>query len=220
MPREWSDIVRKSDTENPLKIFVLAYEGTVVEPKYFEAIKDDAKFNDELIHLESLKRRRKDGRSDPKNVFKKLKAFYDQQKEDYNFKNSDEFWMIIDRDSWNCLEEIVSLCKSEDNFFLALSNPCFEFWLLLHIQDIEGLSNEEKDKILKNEKISSHKNYIDVILGGYLEKGYNKFHPKIHRFIPNIKQAIEGGKKLNNDKEDYPVNIGSHVYKIIEKIIN
>lgn len=219
MPREWSDIVRESNIESPVKVFILAYEGNVTEPKYFDAIKYDAKFNDEIIHLEPLKRNRKDGRSDPENVFKKLKKFYTQQKKEYNFKKTDEFWMIIDRDSWNCLPEIVSLCKSENNFFLALSNPCFEFWLLLHIKDIETFSAEERERIFENKKISNNKNHIDIVLGNLLSSSYNKTNPKPNRFIPYINKAIERAKKLDNPHEDYPMNLGSHVYKLVEKIL-
>lgn len=219
MPREWSDIIRKSNIESPVRIFILAYEGNVAEPKYFDVLKDNIKFNDEIIHLEPLKRNRKDGRSDPKNVFDKLKRFYSQQKKQYNFKKSDEFWMIIDRDSWNCLPEIVSLCKLENNFFLALSNPCFEFWLLLHIKDIETFSAKERNKIFENIKISNKKNYIDVVLGSLLANGYNKTNPKPKRFIPYIDKAIKRAEKLDNDNEDYPMNLGSHVYKLVRKII-
>ena len=152
MPREQNDIVRKSDIKNPVKVFILAYEGNVTEPKYFDAIRYTTKFNDEIIHLEPLKRNKKDGSSDPKNVFKKLKKFYTQQKKVYNFKETDEFWMIIDKDSCNCIPEIADLCKSENNFFLALSNPCFEFWLLLHLKDIKTFSAKERDQILKTIK--------------------------------------------------------------------
>ena len=219
MPREWKDIVRKSNIESPLKIFVIAYEGVIAEPKYFDALKNDIRFNDEIVHLEPLKRKKRDGRSDPKNVFNKLKLFYSQQKKDYNFKKDDEFWMIIDRDSWNCLPEIVLLCKAENNFFLALSNPCFELWLLLHINDVKKLTQNEKDLLFSNPKVSSSKNHIDIILGSFLPDGYNKLNPKPNRFIPQIQTAIERAKKMDNPNEDYPTYIGSHVYKLVEKLI-
>lgn len=219
MPREWNDIIRKSNTETPLRVFVLAYEGNVAEPKYFDALKNSEKFNDEIIHLEELKRTRKDGRSDPKHVFAKLKFFYNQQRKNYNFKKDDEFWMVIDRDSWNCLPEIIKLCKVENNFFCAISNPCFEIWLLMHIFDIELFSAEEKKKIHENKKVSSCKHYIDIVLGESISGGYNKVHPKPNRFIPHIDIAIERAKKIDKSNNDYPSEIGSHVYKLVKKII-
>lgn len=151
MPRERIEIFRESNSKPKERIIVLAYEGNITEALYFEKLKETARFNDELIHLLSLKRDKRDTKSAPKHVFKKLKK---EAKDEFNFKSPDELWMIIDRDEWTDIAEISTLCKNEGNFFLALSNPCFEFWLLLHIKDIKEFNETELKAIFDNKKVN------------------------------------------------------------------
>jgi hypothetical protein len=194
----------------------LAYEGNLTEADYFEKLKESARFNDEQIHLLSLKRKKGDTNSAPNHVFKKLK---NEAKEEFNFKSPDELWMIIDRDEWKGIDKISELCKEEGNFFLALSNPCFEFWLLLHIKDITDYSHEELNVIFENKKVNNTKTHLKQLLGTLLDEGYNESRPRSQRFFSNIDLAISRAKSLDNLNEDYPSYLGSHVYKLVERII-
>lgn len=215
MPREREELFRQSNTIEKEKIIVLAFEGNDTEQIYFEEFKDSEKFNDELIYLHLLKRPKENTNSAPNHVFKKLKK---EAKDEYNFNENDELWMIIDTDRWKNISEIIEECKKLKNMFVAVSNPCFEFWLLLHIKSITEYSIAELDLILKNSKVSSKKNYIDVKLTEILGS-YNKSDPKPERFIPYLRKAIDQAKELDSENEEYPKKIGSHVYKIIEKLI-
>jgi len=215
MPREREELFRQSNTIEKEKIIVLAFEGNDTEQIYFEEFKDSEKFNDELIYLHLLKRPKNNTNSAPNHVFKKLKK---EAKDEYNFNDTDELWMIIDTDRWKNISEIIEECKKLDNMFVAVSNPCFEFWLLLHIKTITEYSIAELDLILKNNKVTSKKNYIDVKLTEILGS-YNKSNPKPEQYIPHIKKAIEQAKELDLENEEYPKKLGSHVYKIIEKLI-
>ena len=127
--------------------------------------------------------------------------------------------MIIDTDRWNNIPSIVNLCREEGNMYVAVSNPCFEFWLLLHICRISDLSSSDKENILSNSKVSNSKRFIDRILGEILEDGYNKRNPRITRFMKGIHQAIAESKNLNIPAEDYPSGLGSDVYKVVETLI-
>lgn len=215
MPRERQEIFRESKTDEKEKIIVLAFEGNNTERIYFEGLKDDSKFNDDLIYLHLLSRPKKDTNSAPNHVFNKLKK---EAKDEYNFNKDDELWMIIDKDSWKNIPAIIELCKKQRNMFVAGSNPCFELWILLHVKKIAEITNEEKASLLSNIKISNRKNYIDKYLSDILDDGYNKTIPKPERFFPYIKLAIKQGKELDSINEDFPSKLGSHVYKIVEKI--
>ena len=216
MPRERTDLFRESNSKPKEKIFILAYEGNKTEAKYFEAPKETIRFNDELIHLVSLKRPKRDTKSAPIHVFTKLKK---EAKDEYNFKGTDELWMIIDRDRWKNIPEISILCRNEGNFYLALSNPCFEFWLLLHIKDLREFNQQELDEIFENRKISVARTHLKKLLGDLFEDGYNESNPKPKRFFPHIDLAIVRAKGIDNPAEEYPTKLGSHVYKLVEKII-
>ncbi|PAC31148.1 RloB family protein [Flectobacillus sp. BAB-3569] len=214
MPREREDLFRESNSLEKEKIIVLAFEGNDTEEIYFEEFKDSEMFNDALILLHLLKRPKKDTNSAPNHVFKKLKK---EAKDEYNFKDTDELWMIIDTDRWKNIPDIISECKKQSNMFVAVSNPCFEFWLLLHIKDISEYNEEELDLILKNGKVSSKKNYVDTkiveILGAY-----NKSNPKPELFLPTVDFAVEQAMRLDENNDEYPKKLGSHVYKVLMKL--
>ncbi|MBP6715088.1 MAG: RloB domain-containing protein [Aliarcobacter sp.] len=215
MPRERQEIFRESKTEEREKIIVLAFEGNITEQIYFEDFMSNDQFNDELIYLYLLKRPKDDTNSAPNHVFTKLKK---EARDEYNFASNDELWMIIDKDRWKNIPEIIQECKKQKNMFVAVSNPCFEFWILLHLKDVDTLTEQEVLDILSNAKISSHKRYLDNYLGNLLQDGYNKTNPKPDRYFPYIDSAIIQAEKLDVEQEDYPTKIGSHVYKVMKKI--
>ena len=171
-----------------------------------------------IIEIIPLKRKEKSG-MDPLSVKKLLK----KAKEDFPFKITDEFWLIIDRDDWETIhkinfDELLEDCKTEKNFFLAMSNPCFEIWLVLHLKELSEFSEEEIELVYKNDSISNKKNYIDKVLGDLQKRGYNK-NPNPSIYLPLTKTAIDNAKKVDNGEEEYPTGVGTHVYKLIEKLI-
>lgn len=219
MPREPIPLVREGGFLEAEKMFVLSYEGKVSEKKYFEDFRKSELFNDSgLIEVISLKRPKNRG-SDPISVKKLLQ----EAKKEYRFKDTDEFWLIIDRDNWEEIhnhnfDKLVDDCKKENNFFLAMSNPCFEIWLILHLKDISEFDEEEKVKIMSNERVSNSKNYIDKILSKIQGRSYNK-RPNPQVFLPLTRTAIRRAKELNDENQDYPKQLGTHIYKLIEKLI-
>ncbi len=214
MPRERQDFFRESQTIEKEKIVVLAFEGNNTERLYFEEFKNTTRFNNELIYLHLLKRPKNDTNSAPNHVFNKLKK---EAKDEFNFNANDELWMIIDTDKWRNIPQIIIECKKAGNMHVAVSNPCFEFWLLLHIKNIGEFSQNELDLILKNEKITSKKNYVDKIIMEILGS-YNKNNPQLDNFLPHIDYAIIQAKGLDFDNEEFPSKLGSHIYKIIDKL--
>lgn len=219
MPREPIPLVRQGGFLEAEKMFVLSYEGTRSEKKYFDDFRKSDLFNNSgFIEIIPLKRPKNVG-SDPISVKNLLK----QAKRKYRFKKSDEFWLIIDRDDWEEIHnhdfnKLVEDCKKEKNFYLAMSNPCFELWLVLHLIDLEKLEDEQKLKLFANKKVNKNKNYIDDFLGQLQGRGYNK-RPNPSIFLPNTRLALQRAKALDNLNEDYPKSLGTHVYKLIEKLI-
>ena len=214
MPREREELFRESNSIEKEKIIVLAFEGNDTEEMYFEEFKNSDIFNDGLIFLHLLKRPKNNTNSAPKHVFAKLKR---EAKDEYNFRDGDELWMIIDTDRWKNIPDIISECKEQNNMFVAVSNPCFEFWLLLHIKNISEYSEAVLELILKNEKVTKKRNYVDLKIVDILGS-YNKSNPRPELFIPNVENAINQAKNLDSDNDDYPQSLGSHVYKLVEKL--
>jgi hypothetical protein len=122
----------------PGDAFLIVTEGTVTEPVYFELLCAD-------LRLPAVKIRVEPGKaSDPRHVIEtaaeEVKAHARRAKkgrlghtEPLRFE---QVWAVVDTDVavrhefWN---EVESLAKAR-KVKLAHSTPCFEFWLLLHIQ--------------------------------------------------------------------------------------
>lgn len=219
MPREPIPLIREGGFLDAEKLYILSYEGEKTEVKYFNNFRQSEFFNDSgIIEIVPLKRESNTG-TDPLSVKRLLK----KAKSNYPFKKSDEFWLIIDRDHWETIHKIdfnklVEDCNKEDNFFLAMSNPCFEIWLIMHLKDISEYNQDERKKLLENASVSRKKNHIDIVLGDLQATGYNK-NPNPETFLPLTQTAIERASVLDNDDEPYPKDLGSQIYKLIEKLL-
>ena len=73
----------------------------------------------------------------------------------------DKICLIVDRDPQSFSEEqydqVVQICKERQIDFYV-TNPCFEFWLLLHFPDHKNL---DPVKIKENSKVSSRSRYLE-----------------------------------------------------------
>lgn len=201
------------------KLLLIAVEGTHTERIYFELLSEQ--YKNSRIKVEVVKR---DGtRSSPDHVLDDLISHSDA----YNLKMKDEIFLVIDRDKWTSrmLSEVQKSCF-ERNISLLVSNPNFELWLLLHIEDVSQLSDEEKKKIKENKRVGPQRNarkYLEKTLSDKMD-GYNKTgRTSIGKFIPYVETAIENAKKPDpSDPEcrrGWPCELGTHVYLVVEKIL-
>ena len=85
-----------------------------------------------------------------------------------------------------------------------------------HLKELSEFTEDEQKLIFENKKISNKKNHIDVVLGDLQGIGYNK-NPNPETFLPLTNIAIKRAKSLDVNK-DYPKKIGTHLYKLIEKL--
>ena len=112
----------------------------------------------------------------------------------------------------------VKICDDND-YNLGISNPCFEFWLLLHFTNCKEYDEEEIRINRKTSKSRNSKRFVEKELAGKLEGSYNKSNLKFEQFKANIKNAIENEKLYEVDIEKLENNIGTRVGLIIEKMI-
>lgn len=198
-------------------LIVIAAEGEVTERIYFEALAKE--YDKSSLHIEIIREESGEHKPDPQSVFKKLESFSEQ----YELEPDDELWMVIDRDyqSWEpkMIKEIAQLCHQKKGFYLALSNPCFELWLILHIKDISKLPQKEKDRLFSNQKVNKSKTYTQKFISDEIG-GFNpqKYDPRI--FLSNIEVAIEQGKALDiSPYKRWPDFLGTRVHRLVSKII-
>ena len=75
----------------------------------------------------------------------------------------DEFAVLIDRDmqthSESNMLECIKYCR-DNGYKCYIANPCFEFWLLMHLADIEVEFGDQLDKIKENKKVSEQHTFV------------------------------------------------------------
>lgn len=190
---------RRQNVREPKRKFVIATEGEKTEKIYFDVWKQKVQRTLVLKIIEA-----KEGDSSPGKVLKRLEKFL-KGKSEYDAKNGDEFWLVIDRDRWEEKEilDVYEECRKK-RFNLALSNPCFELWLNFHQENPK--SPKTCSGCLKEVK--------NLLKGKYDKNDYDAA-----KLIVDVACAIETSRRLHEDKtEPFPADTGTHVYLLVEKI--
>jgi len=215
MGRERKKLERVSHVRDA-RLFVIATEGEETEKQYFENLTSKEWYCNPRVLIEVLER--STSASNPKRILRLL----DERKKKRGLKFDDELWLVIDRDkqSWT-VEEIAKVAQVcyQKGYYLAVSNPCFEFWLLLHLNSLEEYSDTTLQEFLDNKKVTSNRTRLEMEL--VLQLGsYNKSNLETSSFLPFIKEAIERAKQLDmNPEQRWPNQLGTRVYILVEKII-
>lgn len=130
---------------------------------------------------------------------------------------TDSINIVIDRDKNNFFDyqydSVLDFCK-KNNVNLYVSNPTFEFWLMLHFPEVNIL---DKNKMFENEKINSKKRYLEQQL--YAICKYRKTNLDFQKFEPFINDAIKNEKNFCEDIEQLKNNLGSNVGLLVQNII-
>ena len=80
-----------------------------------------------------------------------LKRFEKALREN-DFRAADEAWLVVDVDDWSEAEfaELLAWQEADDRHHLAVSNPKFELFLVMHFEKANGCTTPEKvDAALK-----------------------------------------------------------------------
>ncbi|WP_321275953.1 RloB family protein [Thiomicrorhabdus indica] len=209
MPRVKRDFNRISGVRDP-SLIVIAFEGEVTELRYFEGVKDKLDEIESKLKIEPLPARK--NLSSPKHVLEQMNAY----RKKYGIGKDDELCLVIDRDKQSWEESEIALVAQEcaqKEYLLALSNPCFELWLLLHHQDVATQSEELKQRILEN-RSQFIKSHLSTVMGGF-----NTANMNIDRFWAQTELAIERARILDVDPSDrWPNGLATRVYLIMEKV--
>jgi len=194
-------------------LIVIATEGEKTEKQYFEGIK--SLFKSKKVNILILPNI--DHQSSPEQVMEVIDKFLD----DFQLEVNDQCWLVIDLDRWKTetLSNVAGLC-SQKNISLAVSTPCFEFWLLLHVADINDYSNQQKYLMLLNRKVGTNRTWLERELVKILGS-YNKSNLQFRHFSSGINQAITQAETLDvNPEHRWPNGLGSRVYRLVKIVLS
>jgi len=192
MGRKSKKLIRERSSQKIRPLYVIATEGAVTEEVYFKNV-----FRNRNIIMKLLPT--KSGDSSPDKVLQRL----NKHRREYGV-SANEMWLVIDRDRWeiNTIHSVLSECKKKGYNFI-LSNPCFEFWLLLHQPNPkQPLSCNECEKELNK------------LIPGYIKSKY-----KTESIEGNVHLAVQNAKNIANKNNLHnPPNTA--VYELVEKLLS
>ena len=200
------------------RLIVIASEGKDTERIYFKALAKE--YTNPRVHVHVLERSENEqNNSSPEHVLKQLNDYKSQ----YELEADDELWLVVDKDRWTeaMLSRVATECAQDEFLHMALSNPCFELWLLLHMEDAVSLPPEEQKQWMENRRKSKNADpYLKVRLrqkmGAYHESSYDAL-----TLIAHIENAIERARALDKNPTDrWPQTLGTRVYLLAESVMN
>ncbi len=153
---------RRVPFREPKLTILIVCEGSVSEPEYFKGFLQICRNPRVTIQIAG-------GQGVPLTVVRKAKELKEaavrrsKQERDENIK-FDSVWCVYDIDDHPHQHEAWEMAIA-NNIDLAVSNPCFELWLLLHFRDSPGaIDRADLRSMLKQfdpdyDKHVSHSNY-------------------------------------------------------------
>lgn len=132
--------------------------------------------------------------------------------------------VIFDRDYRGLkIDNLYETCQKH-GIFIAISNPNFELWLLMHFPNIE---KHDRDTLLANQKNVRHqlftdaskdKKYLEIVLSraaiGYKKGAAVKFED----YVDGLPLALEQAKLYCEDYIQLKDKLGTSVGNLIKKI--
>lgn len=211
------------EQKEPYRKYFFICEGANTETWYFRKLIDIRKSLNihPLIDIRLLEKTEAD-----KDISfpRKLIAFAESQKdnEEISFdRERDKMIIVFDADIFEekvqYYDEVVTLGEKEN--MIAISNPAFELFLLLHFENaFEEDIEPNVEQIIRNEKEGNQTFIYKLLLA---RTGINpKKNSSIGELAKRVDTAIAQEKKINEDIHACKGRVTCNIGKIIESIRN
>lgn len=204
-------MARKSNIQRPSQQFVksskpfrdaslcfIACEGSKTEAQYFSfSFLQHSRVKLVVIPSEN-------GCSAPVYVLDGLKKVV----KNYDLQDGDSLWLVIDRDRWHYttqIKEVSHKSIQRQPISLAVSSPCFELWLYLHVAEMPSEPIlESEDMIAKiREKLGS----------------YHKSKLQEDDYRERVQIAINRSEQSCIGSDELPINPGTTVHELMKTIL-
>lgn len=151
---------------------------------------------------------------DFENIVSDLPSMFD----DITFASGiDRIVLVVDRDARSFSDEqydyVLDKCRKEGYEFLV-SNPCFEFYLALHLSDCQHL---DIAKLLENRLDEKGDSYAFKALKN-LDPLYSKTKYNPDKYIRCLDNAIANSKKFETDISKLKTLVGTNIGEWIMKV--
>lgn len=218
MPRKRRPLDRTAGVLRDTSIVVVACEDMHAVRQYF------AKFRTRRTQFKVLPT--EDGNSSPRAVIDRLHRY----REEYVQEDGDELWICIDADHWITgnhqreLSQVLQECR-QNAYGVAISNPCFEVWLLLHFTEIneelllrvlgKGSSETVAPHELEYLRCAPFERELRAIAGSYRKNRISA----LTLSAAGVQQATWRARNGDTGSGDIPPCPGTRVYQLIETLL-
>ncbi|MEQ1501355.1 MAG: RloB family protein [Myxococcota bacterium] len=193
---------RRAATRDPRRRLLVVCEGEVTEPTYIRGY-------EKLVRNASVQIKVEGAGGVPLTLVRtavrlKEEAEGEARRSDDPFAAYDEVWCVFDVDDHPNIPDAKQLAAS-NGIELAISNPCFELWLILHFRDSPG---------------ARHRNELRGIIRGFIPD-YDK-HFRFEVLAGGVAEAEARARRMEQDARDMGDAIGrnpsSFVHRLNESI--
>jgi hypothetical protein len=176
--RHRGDLRRRPASREPRRRILVICEGKVTEPRYLRALRL-------VFHTRTLEIVIDDQHGVPKTLVEravelKKEAAREAKRQKDDFLAYDEVWCVFDIDEHPLLPEARQQAR-DNGISLAISNPCFELWALLHFRDQTAAETRQK---------------VRSLLKSHIPR-YDKELPA-PTLIPLLEQAMQRARHLDH----------------------
>lgn len=185
------------------KKFVIVCEGKT-EYNYFRAIRVSLRLSTLQINIANPEA------SDPRSIVNEAIQIRSVNKREGGWTDDDSAWAVFDGDehiqndpgNWN---DALQLADS-NGINLAVSNPSFELWFLLHFQDQQA--NIHRDQVIRDLKKHLPK----------YDKASDSYPMLVPRMAEATIRAIALEDRIHRDGLDRYANPFTGIYDLVEKL--
>lgn len=114
----------------------------------------------------------------------------------------DEVWCVVDTDEFDIAKAVTLADKL--NVRLAVSNPCFELWLMLHFDDCRTPARSYQELL---PRLVTH------------VPGYDKCRLEFGRYDHGVAAAVERAERLDPSGRDHGRNPSTGVWKLVRQVL-
>lgn len=205
MARPKQSLPRAPGKRRDARLVVVATEDTFAPRQYFRL------FEHERLVVRVLPSEA--GCSSPAHVVRRLIAF----ERDYQLKEDDQLWALLDTDHWiepnhkKGLIETIGEARQR-HYRIAMSNPCFDLWLLLHHEEVAmGTVFAGCDAVGTR---------IRSLLGEYSKTNLKAEHYPLAKVFAAVERAraLEAGLLEDAAADHWPENTGTRVFLLMEEL--
>jgi len=190
MPRRENRGVRRQPVARSRRTFLIYCGALRTERDYFDGFRERVRQGNVTLKV------RQEG-IDPAAVVRAAAGYRDRSPDRF-----DEVWCVVDTDQYDIDAAVVEARRCSVQ--LAVSNPCFELWLLLHLADCRAFCRDRKEV---ERRLHKH------------VPTYDKRRLNFADFAPGVNNAIKRARDLDPTGTEHGRNPWTNVWQLVERIL-